>query len=116
MSRSCHSATFSSATTALPRSTRARPEMRSHVIGLRLCGIADEPFWPRPNGSSASRTSVRCRWRISVANRSSDEPSTASAQSSVACRSRAMTCVAAVSTSRSSVRATCSSTRGSRLP
>ena len=49
--------------------------MRSAVIGLRLCGIADEPFWPRPNGSSTSRTSVRARWRISVAKRSSDEAS-----------------------------------------
>ena len=39
--------------------------MRSVVIGLRLCGIALEPFWPARNGSSTSRTSVRCRWRIS---------------------------------------------------
>ena len=44
MSRSCQSATFSSAAWALPRSTRARPVMRSLTIGLRLCGIADEPF------------------------------------------------------------------------
>ena len=49
--------------------------MRSAVIGLRLCGIADEPFWPRPNGSSTSRTSVRARCRISVAKRSSEEAS-----------------------------------------
>ena len=47
--------------------------MRSATIGLRLCGIADEPFWPLPNGSCTSRTSVRARWRISVANRSSDD-------------------------------------------
>ena len=39
--------------------------MRSVVIGLRLCGIALEPFWPAVNGSSTSRTSVRWRWRIS---------------------------------------------------
>ena len=71
MSRSCQRATFSTAAVALPRSTRARPVMRSVVIGLRLCGIALEPFcWPARKGSSASRTSVRCRWRISVASRS----------------------------------------------
>ena len=29
--------------------------IRSHRIGLRLCGIADEPFCPLPNGSTASR-------------------------------------------------------------
>ena len=71
MSRSCHSATFSTAAWAFPRSTRARPQMRSLTIGLRLCGIALEPFCcPERNGSSASRTSVRWRWRISVASRS----------------------------------------------
>ena len=48
MSRSCQSATFSSPTCALPRSTRARPQMRSQTTGLRLCGIALEPFWPLP--------------------------------------------------------------------
>ena len=69
MSRSCHSATFSSAAEALPRSTRARPLMRSLVIGLRLCGIDEEPFCaPARNGSCASSTSVRWRWRISVAS------------------------------------------------
>ena len=52
MSRSCHSATFSRPTSAAPRTTRARPQIRSATIGLRLCGIADEPFCPRPNGSS----------------------------------------------------------------
>ena len=40
MSRSCQSATFSRAATALPRRTRARPVRRSPVIGLRLCGMA----------------------------------------------------------------------------
>ena len=48
MSRSCHSATFSSPTWALPRRTRASPQMRSQTTGLRLCGIALEPFWPGP--------------------------------------------------------------------
>ena len=69
MSRSCHSATSSSAACRLPRSTRARPQSCSDFIGLRLCGIALEPFCsPSRNASSASRTSVRWRWRISSAN------------------------------------------------
>ena len=72
MSRSCQSATFSKPTIAAARTTRARPQIRSATFGLRLCGIADEPFMPAANGSSTSRTSVRARWRISVANRSSD--------------------------------------------
>ena len=33
--------------------------MRSLMIGFFLCGMADEPFWPLPNGSDSSRTSVR---------------------------------------------------------
>ena len=61
MSRSCQRATFSSAVTACPRTTRASPQIRSATIGFRLCGIADEPFWPRPKGSCTSRTSVRAR-------------------------------------------------------
>ena len=93
MSRSCQSATFSSPTSAFARTTRARPQIRSAVIGFRLCGIADDPFWPRANGSSTSRTSVRARCRISVANRSSDEASSASADSSSAWRSRWRICV-----------------------
>ena len=59
MSRSCQSATFSNATTALPRITRARPLSRSFVIGFRLCGMAELPFCPSPKNSSTSRTSVR---------------------------------------------------------
>ena len=52
---------------------RARPVRFSDSTGLRLCGIADEPFWPSEKNSSASSTSVRCRWRISVASRSIDD-------------------------------------------
>ena len=78
MSRSCQSGMFSSPTTAAPRTTRARPEIRSATFGFRLCGIADEPFMPVANGSSTSRTSVRARCRISVANRSSDDAQIAS--------------------------------------
>ncbi len=55
MSRSCQSATFSSPTSAFARTTRASPQIRSATTGFRLCGIADEPFWPRPNGSCTSR-------------------------------------------------------------
>ena len=93
MSRSCQSATFSTPTCALPRRTRARPQIRSQTTGLRLCGIALEPFCPARNGSSTSRTSVRCRWRISVAKRSSPAPHSAIAESSSACRSRGTTWV-----------------------
>ena len=39
-------------------------------MGLRLWGIALEPFWPTVNASSASPTSVRCQWRTFVASRS----------------------------------------------
>ena len=79
MSRSCQRATFSSPTSAAARTTRASPQIRSATIGLRLCGIADEPFWPLPNGSWTSATSVRARWRISSANLSSEEAASASA-------------------------------------
>ena len=70
--------------------------MRSAVIGLRLWGIALEPFCPARNGSSTSRTSVRCRWRTSVPNRSMPAPARAIAASSSAWRSRATTCVETV--------------------
>ena len=93
MSRSCQSATFSRPTCAFARTTRARPQIRSAVIGFRLCGIADDPFCPRAKGSSTSRTSVRARCRISVANRSSDDASRASAPRSSAWRSRWRICV-----------------------
>ena len=46
MSRSCQRATFSRPTAAAERTTRARPHRRSATIGFRLCGIAEEPFWP----------------------------------------------------------------------
>ena len=67
MSRSCQSAIFSYAACTFDLTTRASPQICSQVTGFRLCGIADEPFCPAPNGSSASRTSVRCRWRTSSA-------------------------------------------------
>ena len=44
MSRSCQSATFSSAGVTAARTTRASPQRFSLSTGLRLCGIALEPF------------------------------------------------------------------------
>ena len=70
------------------RTTRASPQIRSATTGFRLCGMDDEPFWPRPNGSCTSPTSVRARCRTSSAKESSDDAVTASAASSSACRSR----------------------------
>ncbi len=88
------------------------PVIRSVTIGLRLCGIAEEPFCPSRNGSSTSRTSVRCRCRISVAKRSSPAPADAMADSSSAWRSRATTCVEASSRARPSRPSTASSSSG----
>ena len=94
MSRSCQRATFSRAAMALPRRTRARPVRRSHVMGLRLCGMALLPFWPLVKGSSTSRTSVRWRWRNSTAQRSMLAPTRASVVMNSAWMSRWTTCVA----------------------
>ena len=46
MSRSCHSATSSSAGVTAERTMRASPVRFSARTGLRLCGMAEEPFWP----------------------------------------------------------------------
>ena len=70
ISRSCQRATFSHAAKLLPRTTRAKPQMRSDNSGFRLCGIDDDPLLTKPgvpNGSCTSATSVRCSPRISVA-------------------------------------------------
>ena len=62
------------------RSTRASPHSCSLFTGLRLCGIAEEPFcFPARNPSSTSRTSVRWRWRISSAHCSTVAPADAHA-------------------------------------
>ena len=78
ISRSCHRATFSKPACAFDRTTRASPLICSLVTGLRLCGMAEEPFCFSLKNSSASRTSVRWRWRISVAILSSVQVMTAS--------------------------------------
>ena len=70
MSRSCQRATLSKATCAFAFTTRERPQTFSTVMGLRLWGMAELPFWPLRKGSSASRVSVFWRLRISVAMRS----------------------------------------------
>ena len=87
--------------------------MFSVSTGLRLCGIADEPFWPSEKNSSASSTSVRCRWRISIASRSIDDATTPKVAKNMAWRSRGMICVDTGSTASPIALATCASTRGS---
>ena len=84
MSRSCHSATFSSDGVTAARTTRARPQRFSLRMGLRLCGIALEPFWPLVNASSASATSVRCQCRTLVAKRSMAAATSAIAEKNAA--------------------------------
>ena len=70
MSRSCHSGMPSMTGTIAARTTRASPAIRSERIGFFLCGIALEPFWPDPNASDSSRTSVRwpCRTSSAIAS------------------------------------------------
>ena len=80
MSRSCHRATSCIPACRLPRSTRDKPLIVSALIGLRLWGIALEPFWPALNPSCTSPTSVRCRWRSSTAISSIVDPTDAQAQ------------------------------------
>ena len=53
-----------------------------------MCGMAEEPFWPSEKYSSASSTSVRCRWRISVATRSIELATTPRVAKKAAWRSR----------------------------
>jgi hypothetical protein len=90
MSRSCQSATFSMAGKRVAAHHAARPVIFSLSTGLRLCGMAEEPFCAGAKYSSASSTSVRCRCRISTASRSSERAITASVAKYMACRSRGM--------------------------
>ena len=114
ISRSCHRATFSRAAMALPRNTRASPVRRSPVMGLRLCGMALEPFWPFAKYSSASSTSVRCRCRNSVAQRSMLAPTMATVVMNSAWMSRCTTCVAIGAGLSPSLRQTYASIFGDR--
>src|ERR1019366_3192126 len=88
------------------------PQTRSQRMGLRLWGIADEPFWCSLKGSSTSSTSVICSSLMVVARRSSTAPRMALADTNEAWRSRASTWVAAGATVSLRLRQTCSSTRG----
>jgi hypothetical protein len=77
--------------------------------------MAEEPFWPGWKYSSASRTSVRCRCRISVARRSTEAATTARVAKNMAWRSRGTTWVEIGSVSKPIWLATWASTRGSML-
>ena len=94
MSRSCQRATFSSPTCAAARTTRARPQIRSAVIGFRLCGIADEPFWPAAERlldlAHLRPREVADLERERVERRGDRRRAS---ESSCACRSRWMICV-----------------------
>jgi len=105
----------SSAGTTAARTIRARPVRFSDKMGLRLCGMAEEPFCPGAKYSSASRTSVRCRWRTSRARFSTEPAITPSVAKNWAWRSRGMTWVDTGSGRRPSLAATCASTAGSML-
>ena len=70
MSRSCHKAMSCRPASRLERTTRASPLIVSAEIGLRLWGIADEPFCPGLKPSITSDTSVRWRCRSSTATSS----------------------------------------------
>jgi hypothetical protein len=114
MSRSCHSAMFSSEASALVRTRRARPLTCSQPTGLRLWGMADEPFCRSPKGSSTSRTSVFWRARISVAKVSRLAAQMASAVMTSAWRSRWSTWEAMGAGRSPSRSQTASSTSGGR--
>ncbi len=115
MSRSCHSVTFSSAGIdgAAHHAGEPRQVLGQHRVALvrhrRAALLAGGEELLR------LRTSVRCRWRISVARFSIEAATTASAAKNMAWRSRGITCVETGSTARPSFLATCSSTRGSTL-
>ena len=90
------------------------PHRRSERTGLRLWGMDELPFCPAAKGSSASPTSVRARWRISVHMSSMVAPIDAQAARYSAWRSRAMTWVAGTGVSPSAAH-TRASTAGSIL-
>ena len=93
MSRSCQSGMPSMTGTIAARTTRASPAMRSERIGFFLCGIALEPFWPDPNASDSSRTSVRWPCRTSSAIASQTVAMIASADTHSLIESRSTTWV-----------------------
>ena len=88
--------------------------MRSAVIGLRLCGIADEPFWPRRERLLGLAHLGALQVADLERERSSDAADEASAQRSSAWRSRGMICVAAAQASSPSRSQTIRSTSRAR--
>jgi hypothetical protein len=78
-----------------------------------LCGIADEPFWPEPNASESSRTSVRWPCRTSSATASQTVAMIASAETHSLIPSRSTTWVEASAARSCSASATVTSTEGS---
>ena len=72
MSRSCQSGDVLEPTTALRADHAGEPRDALAHDRVALVRHRRRALLAAANGSSASRTSVRCRWRISVANRSSD--------------------------------------------
>ena len=115
MSRSCHSGMPSMTGTSWARTMRAMPAMRSEMIGFFLCGMADEPFCPLPNGSCSSRTSVRWPCRTSSAIASQTVAMIDSADTHSVMPSRNTTCDAASAAFMPSASATRRSTDGSML-
>ena len=100
---------------AAERTSRARPVRFSVSTGLRLCGMAEEPFCPGEKYSSTSSTSVRCKCLISVASRSMELATTARIEKYMAWRSLGITWVETGSGESPSFFATYSSTLGSML-
>ncbi len=94
MSRSCQSGIPSVTGVTYDRTIRARPAIRSDMIGFFLCGIALEPFWPARNGSASSRTSVRWPCRTSSPTASQTVAMIASADTHSAIPSRSTTWLA----------------------
>ncbi|CAM5456010.1 hypothetical protein SCANM63S_04584 [Streptomyces canarius] len=92
---------------------RDRPVRFSVSTGLRLCGMADEPFWPSEKNSCTWSSSVRCMWRISMASRSTEAAITPRVAKNIAWRSRGITWVEIGSTLSPIALATWASTRGS---
>ncbi len=73
MSRSCQRALFSRPA-GRSRAPRGPGRRSARVDRVPLVGHGRRALLALAEGSSASRTSVRCRWRISSAIFSSDEP------------------------------------------
>src|ERR1017187_939595 len=63
------------------RTTLASPQIRSERTGFFLWGIADEPFWPVPNGSPRVEISARTLTQSAIPSRSTTWVATSAAAS-----------------------------------